>query len=97
MYFFCKQRPVNCSEGKLKDGWASALATLNDHDNADINRVVEVSCPDGYEYEFDSDYEDEDYPSSLGDSPDALSLPSESNATTTLKGRSSVPIPCART
>lgn len=41
----------------LREGWTHALATLG---NADTKHVGEILCPEGYEYELDSDFEDED-------------------------------------
>ncbi|KAG8213995.1 hypothetical protein J3R82DRAFT_10745 [Butyriboletus roseoflavus] len=51
---------VNLSSAKLGEEWRSALAALNRHDNADAKHVWEFSCPNNYDYELDSDFEDDD-------------------------------------
>ena len=52
-------------------------------------------CPNDDKYELDSDFEDEEDPSSLVDLG-ASSLPCERNLAVALKGRSSIPILSAR-
>ncbi|KAF8556334.1 hypothetical protein OG21DRAFT_655968 [Imleria badia] len=48
---------VNLSSSIVKEGWTNALAAL---DNTSARHVREILCPDDYEYELDSDFEDEE-------------------------------------
>ena len=50
-----KERSVDSPEAILGEGWTNALATL---DNTDAIR--EISCPEDYQYELDSDFEEVD-------------------------------------
>lgn len=78
---FFKQRPTDSSEAILGEGWTNAL---NCSDNTGGKDVGEILCPEGHEYELDSDFEDED---------EASSQPCEHDSDqVTLEGRSSIPI-----
>ncbi|KAI9569722.1 hypothetical protein HD554DRAFT_508207 [Boletus coccyginus] len=54
---------VNLSSSVLKEGWINALSY---RDDTGAKRVGQISCPDGYDHELDSDFdfEDEDEASS---------------------------------
>lgn len=57
---FFKQRLADSFQAKLREEWASALTALDHRDDANAKHVREISCPDDYDYELDSDFEDED-------------------------------------
>ena len=59
-YFF-RQHPADGFEALLGEDWTKALTTL---DGSDAKHAREVLCPKDYEYELDSDFEDEDETSS---------------------------------
>ena len=79
---FFKQRPADGSEAIIGEGWTNAL---NLSDNTGTKHVREILCPQGHEYELDSDSEDED----------EASFPPRGDPTT-LEGRSSILILSAR-
>ncbi|KAG9316685.1 hypothetical protein JVU11DRAFT_2745 [Chiua virens] len=57
---FVLEQKVDLPSSKLGDEWESALLALRRNNNADVKHAREISCPDGYEHEFDSDVEDGD-------------------------------------
>ena len=61
---FFRQPRTECSKAKLTDGWTAAFTAGDSYNHAGLPQVKEISCPSEYEYELDSDFEDED-PSSV--------------------------------